>query len=40
MKQLQLSDMQSGFIFYLVHQGKRPTEAARLTDFARIKYFT
>ena len=31
MRQVQLSDKQSGFIFYLVHQGKGRTEAARLT---------
>ena len=30
MKQLQISDRQSSFIFYLVHQGKGRTEAARL----------
>ena len=34
MKQLQLSDRQSSFIFYLVHQGKGRTEAARLAGFA------
>ena len=30
MKQVQISDRQSSFIFYLVHQGKGRTEAARL----------
>ena len=34
MKQLQLSDRQSSFIFYLVQQGKNRTEAARLAGFA------
>ena len=34
MKQLQLSDRQSDFIFYLVHHGKGRTEAARLAGFA------
>ena len=34
MKQLQLSDRQTSFIFYLVHQGKGRTEAARLAGFA------
>ena len=34
MKQIQLSDRQSSFIFYLVHQGKGRTEAARLAVFA------
>ena len=34
MGQLQLSDRQSSFIFYLVHQGKGRTEAARLAGFA------
>ena len=34
MAQLQLSDRQSSFIFYLVHQGKGRTEAARLAGFA------
>ena len=34
MKQLQLSDRQSSFIFYLVHEGKGRTEAARLAGFA------
>ena len=34
MKQLQLSERQSSFIFYLVHQGKGRTEAARLAGFA------
>ena len=34
MKQVQLSDRQSGFIFYLVHQGNGPTESARLAGFA------
>ena len=34
MKQLQISDRQSSFIFYLVHQGKGRTEAARLAGFA------
>ena len=34
MKQLQFSDRQSSFIFYLVHQGKGRTEAARLAGFA------
>ena len=34
MKQLQLSDRQNSFIFYLVHQGKGRTEAARLAGFA------
>ena len=33
MAQLQLSDRQSSFIFYLVHQGKTRTEAARLAGF-------
>ena len=30
MGQVQLLDRQSSFIFYLVHQGKGRTEAARL----------
>jgi hypothetical protein len=34
MKQVQLSDRQTSFIFYLVHQGKGRTEAARLAGFA------
>ena len=34
MKQLQITDRQSSFIFYLVHQGKGRTEAARLAGFA------
>ena len=34
MKQIQISDRQSSFIFYLVHQGKGRTEAARLAGFA------
>ena len=34
MKQVQLSDRQSSFIFYLVHEGKGRTEAARLAGFA------
>ena len=34
MKQVQLSDRQSSFIFYLVHQGKVRTEATRLAGFA------
>ena len=34
MKQLQLLDRQSNFIFYLVHQGKGLTEAAPLAGFA------
>ena len=34
MGQIQLSDRQSSFIFYLVHQGKGRTEAARLAGFA------
>ena len=34
MKQVQYSDRQSSFIFYLVHQGKGRTEAARLAGFA------
>ena len=34
MGQVQLSDRQSSFIFYLVHQGKGHTEAARLAGFA------
>ena len=34
MKQLELSDRQNSFIFYLVHQGKGRTEAARLSGFA------
>ena len=34
MAQLQLSDRQSSFIFYLVQQGKNRTEAARLAGFA------
>ena len=33
MKQLQLSDRQSNFIFYLVHAGKGRPEAARLEGF-------
>ena len=33
MGQLQFSDRQSSFIFYLVHQGKGRTEAARLAGF-------
>ena len=36
MKQLQLSDRQSSFIFYLVHQGKGRTEAARLAGFGHL----
>ncbi len=35
MKRLQLSDRQSSFIFYLVHEGKGRTEAARLAGFAK-----
>ena len=34
MAQIQLSDRQTSFIFYLVHQGKGRTEAARLAGFA------
>ena len=34
MAQIQLLDRQSNFIFYLVHQGKGRTEAARLAGFA------
>ena len=34
MGQVQLSDRQSSFIFYLVHQGKGRTEAALLAGFA------
>ena len=34
MKQLQLSDRQSNFIFYLVHEGKGRTEAVRRASFA------
>ena len=34
MGQVQLSDRQSSFIFYLFHQGKGRTEAARLAGFA------
>ena len=34
MRQVQLSDRQSSFIFYLVHHGKGRTEAARLAGFA------
>ena len=34
MAQVQLSDRQSSFIFYIVHQGKGRTEAARLAGFA------
>ena len=34
MGQVQLSDRQISFIFYLVHQGKGRTEAARLAGFA------
>ena len=34
MGQVQLSDRQSSFIFYLVHQGKGRTEAARLARLA------
>ena len=34
MGQVQLSDRQSSFIYYLVHQGKGRTEAARLAGFA------
>ena len=34
MGQVQLSDRQSSFIFYLVHQGKGRTEAARLAGYA------
>jgi len=33
MGQVQISDRQSSFIFYLVHQGKGRTEAARLAGF-------
>ena len=33
MGQIQLSDRQSSFNFYLVHQGKGRTEAARLAGF-------
>ena len=34
MKQLQISDRQNSFIFYIVHEGKVHTEAARLAGFA------
>ena len=34
MGQVQLSDRESSFIFYLVHQSKGRTEAARLAGFA------
>ena len=34
MKQVPLSDRQSNFIFYLVHQGKGRTEAACFAGFA------
>ena len=34
MKQVHISDRQTSFIFYLVHQGKGRTEAARLAGFA------
>ena len=34
MRQDQFSERQSSFIFYLVHQGKGRTEAARLAGFA------
>jgi lauroyl/myristoyl acyltransferase len=34
MAQIQLSDRQRSFIFYLVHQGKVRIEAARLAVFA------
>ena len=34
MAQIQLSDRQSNFIFYLLHQGKGRTEAVRLAGFA------
>ena len=34
MANVQLSDRLSNFIFYLVHQGKGRTEAARLAGFA------
>ena len=34
MKQIQLSDRQSNFIFYLVHEGKGRTEAVRRASFA------
>ena len=34
MGQVQLSDRQSSFIYYLVHQGKGRTEAAYLAGFA------
>ena len=34
MAQIQLSDRQSNFIFYLVHHGKGCTKAARLAGFA------
>ena len=37
MGQVQLSDRQSSFIFYLVHQGKGRTEAARLAGFAALR---
>ena len=37
MRQVQLSDRQSSFIFYLIHQGKGRTEAARLTGFAVLR---
>ena len=34
MKQIQISDRQSSFILYLVHEGKVRTEATRLAGFA------
>jgi len=37
MGQVQISDRQSSFIFYLVHQGKGRTEPARLAGFAAPK---
>ncbi|MEC9383841.1 MAG: hypothetical protein VYD06_05255 [SAR324 cluster bacterium] len=39
MKHLQISDRQSSFIFYLVHQGKGRTEAARLAGFAAHEWY-
>ena len=34
MKQVQLSDRQRCYIYYLVHQGKGSTEVAHLKGFA------
>ena len=36
MRQVQLSDRQSSVIFYLVHQGKGRTEAARLAGLRHL----